>query len=116
LASRNEKPFNRYFPELLEPLCKQLPDRCIVDVEIVVPDRDGRGLNFDALLQRIHPAESRVRMLAAETPSSFVAFDLLALGDRALLDSTLRERRALLEAELRVGAPVFLTPSSTDPA
>ena len=81
-----------------------------------MPDRDGRGLNFDALLQRIHPAASRVRMLAVETPSSFVAFDLLALGDRALLDSTLRERRALLETELRYGAPVFLTPSSTDRA
>ncbi len=86
LASRNERPFNRYFPELLEPLRERLPDRCIVDGEIVVPDREGRGLDFDALLQRIHPAESRVRMLAGETPSSFVAFDLLALGDRALLD------------------------------
>ena len=79
-----------------------------------MPDRDGRGLDFDALLQRIHPAASRVRMLAGETPSSFVAFDLLALGDRALLDATLRERRALLETELRYGAPVLLTPSSTD--
>ena len=116
LASRNERPFNRYFPELLEPLLARLPGQCIVDGEIVVPDRDGRGLDFDALLQRIHPAESRVRTLAAETPSSFVAFDLLALGDRALLDATLRERHALLEAELRVGAPVFLTPSSTDRA
>jgi ATP-dependent DNA ligase len=114
LASRNERPFNRYFPELIDPLLERLPDRCVVDGEIVVPDRDGRGLDFDALLQRIHPAASRVRMLAAETPSSFVAFDLLALGDRALLDTTLRERHALLEAELRVGAPVFLTPSSTD--
>ena len=81
LASRNERPFTRYFPELIEPLLRDLPDRCVIDGEIVIPQADDRGLDFDALLQRIHPAESRVKRLAAETPASFVAFDLLALGD-----------------------------------
>ena len=100
LASRNERPFNRYFPELLEPLRRRLPVRCVVDGEIVVPDPGGQGLDFDALLQRIHPAESRVRRLAAETPASFVAFDLLALGDRSLLDEPLELRHRLLDAEL----------------
>ena len=90
LASRNERPFTRYFPELLEPLRAALPDRCVVDGEIVVADGDGNGLDFDALLQRIHPAESRVRRLAAETPASFVAFDLLALDDESLLDDAAR--------------------------
>lgn len=115
LSSRNERPFNRYFPELLEPLLAQLPERCVVDGEIVVPDADDRGLDFDALLQRIHPAESRVRRLAAETPASFVAFDLLALDDRSLLDTPLRERRALLAELLRhAGRSVYLCPSTLD--
>jgi ATP-dependent DNA ligase len=114
LSSRKERPFNRYFPELIEPLLAALPERCVVDGEIVVPDITDRGLDFDALCQRIHPAESRVRRLAAETPSSFVAFDLLALGDRALLDEPLHERHALLEAHLRPQPSVHLTPSSTD--
>ena len=89
LASRNERPFTRYFPELLDPLRAALPARCVVDGEIVVADRDGRGLDFDALLQRIHPAESRVRRLAAETPASYIAFDLLALDDDVLLERPL---------------------------
>ena len=83
LASRNERPFTRYFPELLDRCSRRLPQRCVVDGEIVVPATDDRGLDFDALLQRIHPAESRVRRLAAETPASFVAFDLLALDDES---------------------------------
>ena len=87
LASRNERPFTRYFPELLDPLRAVLPDRAVVDGEIVVPAADDAGLDFDALLQRIHPAESRVRRLAAETPASFVAFDLLAEGDESFLDT-----------------------------
>ena len=91
LASRNERPFTRYFPELLAPLLASLPRRCVVDGEIVVPANDDRGLDFDALLQRIHPAESRVRRLAAETPASFVAFDLLALDDDSLLDRPLTD-------------------------
>ena len=115
LASRNERPFTRYFPELLGPLREQLPERCVIDGEIVMPDAEGRGLDFDALLQRIHPAESRVRRLAAETPASFVAFDLLALGDASLLDTPLRDRHAALVREL-AGAtgPVYLCPSTTD--
>jgi ATP-dependent DNA ligase len=116
LASRNERPFTRYFPELLDPLRASLPERCVVDGEIVVPDRDGNGLDFDALLQRIHPAESRVRRLAAETPASYVAFDLLALGDDVLLDRPLAERRARLLDALRPAPPVYFTPASTDRA
>ena len=116
LASRNERPFTRYFPELLDPLRAVLPDRAVVDGEIVVPASDDRGLDFDALLQRIHPAESRVRRLAAETPASFVAFDLLAVGDESLLDTALSTRRARLQAALRAGSrpPVYLCPSTTD--
>jgi ATP-dependent DNA ligase len=116
LSSRNERPFDRYFPELREPLLAALADRCVVDGEIVVPEREGRGLDFDALLQRIHPAKSRVDLLARETPASFVAFDLLALDDASLLDRPLSERRKLLESHVRFGAPVFLTPVSDDPA
>src|SRR6478735_8688388 len=115
LASRNERPFTRYFPELIEPLQAALPDRVVVDGEIVVADRDGNGLDFDALLQRIHPAESRVRRLAAETPASFVAFDLLALGDEVLLDTPLAERHARLVDALTLdpGQPVYMCPSTT---
>ncbi len=116
LASRNQRPFNRYFPELLPALLDALPERCVVDGEIVVPDADGNGLDFDALQQRIHPAESRVRMLAEQTPSSFVAFDLLALGDDDLLDTPFRRRRELLEAQLRPSGGVHLTPATTDAA
>jgi ATP-dependent DNA ligase len=117
LASRNERPFTRYFPELIEPLLQQLPARCVVDGEIVIPDAGDRGLDFDALLQRIHPAESRVRRLAAETPASFVAFDLLALDDDSLLDTPLHERRSQLEALLsHATSPVHLCPSTTDHA
>jgi ATP-dependent DNA ligase len=116
LASRNERPFTRYFPELLDPLRASLPDRCVVDGEIVVADREGRGLDFDALLQRIHPAESRIRRLAAETPASFVAFDLLALDDDVLLERPLSARRDELLRVLRPEPPVHLTPASTDPA
>lgn len=111
LSSRNERPFNRYFPELIEPLLEQLPPRCVIDGEIVIPAADDRGLDFDALLQRIHPAESRVRRLAAETPASFVAFDLLALDGRVLLDAPLRERSSLLhEALAHVSSPVYRCP------
>ena len=117
LASRNERPFTRYFPELLAPLLASLPQRCVVDGEIVVPANDDRGLDFDALLQRIHPAESRVRRLAAETPASFVAFDLLALDDDSLLDRPLAERHQLLTAQLaHTTPPVYLCPHTTDAA
>lgn len=115
LTSRNQKPFNRYFPELLPVLADALPDRCVVDGEIVVPSAEGRGLDFDALQQRIHPAESRVRMLAEQTPSHFVAFDLLALGDDDLMATPFRERRTLLEQVVTPNESVHLTPATTDP-
>ena len=115
LGSRNERPLTRYFPELADPLRATLPARCVVDGEIVIAGP--AGLDFEALLQRIHPAESRVRLLARATPSSFVAFDLLALGDLDLRPRPFRERRAALaEALGRVGAPVHLTPMTEDPA
>ncbi len=115
LTSRNERPFTRYFPELLGPLLAQLPAQCVLDGEIVIPAADDRGLDFDALLQRIHPAESRVRRLAAETPASFVAFDLLGLGDRPLLDEPLATRHGLLvEAFAGIEPPLYLCPSTTD--
>src|SRR5580692_2775666 len=95
LGSRNERPLTRYFPELIKPLRQALPKRAVVDGEIVIAGK--RGLDFDALLQRIHPAASRVEMLATTTPASFVAFDLLALDDRDLRPAPFGERRALLE-------------------
>ncbi len=119
LQSRNQKPLNRYFPELLPALAAALPDRCVVDGEIVVPDAAGHGLDFDALQQRIHPAASRVRMLAESTPASFVAFDVLAVGDAVLLDTPFGTRREQLERLLTpVAGPagVYLTPATTDAA
>ena len=117
LHSRDKRPFNRYFPELIQPLLQALPERCVVDGEIVLPALDDTGLDFDALLQRIHPAESRVRRLSAETPASFVAFDLLALDDRSLLDAPLSERLPLLQQLLNdVAPPIYLCPNTVDPA
>jgi ATP-dependent DNA ligase len=116
LGSRNGRPLTRYFPELLGPIRAGLPDRCVVDGELVVATPAGR-LEFDLLSQRIHPAESRVRRLAAELPASFVAFDLLALGERSLLDAPLRVRRRLLDEHLAgVPAPLHLSPWTTDRA
>lgn len=113
LGSRNERPLTRYFPELFEPLKAALGERCVVDGEIVIAGSD--GLDFDALLQRIHPAESRVNRLAAETPASFVAFDLLAVGDEDLREVPFSERRARLESMLAgAEAPVHLTVGTTD--
>ena len=120
LASRNERPLTRYFPELVGPMLANLPRRCVVDGEIVLPaaaNIDGRpgGLDFDALLQRIHPAASRVKRLSEETPASFVAFDLLALDDRDLMNVPLAERRALLVEALAAAAPpIHLCPGTTD--
>ncbi len=113
IGSRNERPLTRYFPELVDPIRAALPDRCVVDGEIVVATPS--GLDFDALQQRLHPAESRVNKLAVETPASFVAFDLLALGDRSLMGEPYRRRRDLLEQSL-AGAepPIHLTPITTD--
>jgi ATP-dependent DNA ligase len=113
--SRDLKPLDRYFPELAEPLKAALPDRCIVDGEVVI-SKDGE-LDFEALLLRIHPAASRVKMLAAESPASFVAWDLLALGDEDLRQTPQGERRKLLETALASAAPpVHLTPATTDRA
>jgi ATP-dependent DNA ligase len=117
LGSRNERPLTRYFPELAAAVRAQLPSRCVVDAEIVVPDAAGQRLDFDALLLRIHPAASRVRMLAGQTPARLVAFDLLALG---AVDYTgepfARRRSALARALAQVGPPVHLTPATTDRA
>ncbi|MET9443842.1 ATP-dependent DNA ligase [Streptomyces sp. NPDC006610] len=113
LGSRTTKPLTRYFPELVTALKERVPERCVLDGEIVIA-REGR-LDFDALTERIHPAESRVRTLAGRTPSSFVAFDLLALYDEPLLDVPLTDRRALLERALAgVTAPVHVAPATTD--
>lgn len=115
IGSRTGKPLTRYFPELVTAVRENLPPRCVVDGEIVVA-HDGR-LDFDRLSERIHPADSRVRLLAEQTPASLVAFDLLALGDDSLLDTPQSERRTVLEAALADAAPpVHLAPSTTDPA
>jgi ATP-dependent DNA ligase len=113
LGSRNEKPLTRYFPEVVEAVKAQLPERCVVDGEIVIAA--GQGLDFEALLQRIHPAASRVKMLAETTPASFIAFDLLALGDESLMDQPQSVRRAKLEKALaKAQPPVHLTPATQD--
>jgi ATP-dependent DNA ligase len=115
LGSRNERPMTRYFPELVDAVKAHLPSRCVLDAEIVVPDPEGRRLDFDALLLRIHPAASRVRLLAEETPARLVAFDLLAMGDADHTDQPFRVRRAALERALaEAGPPVHLTPATTD--
>ena len=112
LQSRNSKPLLRYFPELRGPLLRVLPDRCVLDGEIVIVN--DRGLDFDALQQRQHPAESRVLKLSVATPATFVAFDLLAEGDESMLQTPLRERRQRLEILLANTEPsVVLTPAST---
>ncbi|MFJ6572591.1 ATP-dependent DNA ligase [Streptomyces sp. NPDC091292] len=113
VGSRTGKPLTRYFPELVAALGERLPQRCVVDGEIVIA-REGR-LDFDALTERIHPAASRVRTLAERTPASFVAFDLLALDDESLLDAPLTDRRTRLAEALRgVTPPVHLAPATTD--
>jgi ATP-dependent DNA ligase len=113
IGSRNDRPLTRYFPELVAALAANLPPRCVVDGEIVIATAG--GLDFDGLQQRIHPAESRINRLAAETPASFVAFDLLALDDESFMDRPLRERRPALEAALAaVAPPIHVTPLTTD--
>ncbi len=129
LGSRNDKPLTRYFPEVLRPILTQLPDEGVLDGELVVAttvDRPAPGtgqgegagntkLDFDLLSQRIHPAQSRVLKLAVEIPASFVAFDLLALGDRSLMEEPFSERRRLLEEVMAATvAPLHITPATTD--
>jgi ATP-dependent DNA ligase len=114
LGSRNEKPLDRYFPELIESLLANIPQQCVLDGEIVIAGPS--GLDFDALSQRIHPAESRVLHLAQSTPASFVAFDLLALGQRDLREEPYAIRRAQLSEALgQVQAPIHVTPATTSP-
>jgi ATP-dependent DNA ligase len=115
LQSRDERPMNRYFPELVEPLRGALPERCILDGEIVIVGEN--GLDFEALLLRIHPAESRVKLLATQSPASFVAWDLLALDDEDLRKLPLAVRRERLEKVLaRAQKPVHLSPATRDRA
>lgn len=113
LGSRNERPLTRYFPELVDAVIAELPQRCVIDGEIIIATE--RGLDFEALQQRIHPADSRVRLLATQTPASFIAFDLLALGDEDYTGRPFAERRAALVAALAESGPsVHLTPATTD--
>ena len=115
LQSRDLKPMNRYFPELVEPLLATLPERCVLDGEVVIVGEN--GLDFEALLLRIHPAASRVKLLAEQTPSSYVAWDLLAIGDEDLREVPLEERRARLEKLLgKAKPPVHLSPATRDRA
>src|SRR4029079_11054793 len=113
IQSRDEKPLNRYFPELLEPLRSTLPARCVLDREIaIVKDT---GLNFDALQLRLHPAASRVKLLSGQIPASVVFFDLLCLGDPDLRSMPFEARRQELESLLsRVSPPLHLTPATKD--
>ncbi|ORB30926.1 putative ATP-dependent DNA ligase LigC (polydeoxyribonucleotide synthase [ATP]) (polynucleotide ligase [ATP]) (sealase) (DNA repair protein) (DNA joinase) [Mycobacterium tuberculosis H37Rv] [Mycolicibacterium parafortuitum] len=113
LGSRNERPMTRYFPELVAAALAELPQRCVVDGEIVIAT-DGR-LDFEALQLRLHPAASRVAMLAGRTPASFIAFDLLALGDSDLTSRPFHERRAALVDALAGAGPTFhVTPATLD--
>jgi ATP-dependent DNA ligase len=117
LGSRNGKPMTRYFPELVDAIRANTPERCVLDGEIVVVAGD--RLDFDALQQRIHPADSRVRLLAQQTPASFVGFDVLALGDDDLMGAPFRDRRARLVGALGStisgpDAPVHVTPATAD--
>src|ERR1700744_3116006 len=113
-GSRNERPMTRYFPELARAALAELPERCVIDGEIVLPDFAAGRLDFEALQLRLHPAASRVRLLAAQTPAHFVAFDLLALGTDDYTERPFTERRAALETALSaVRPPVHLTPATT---
>jgi ATP-dependent DNA ligase len=115
LQSRDTRPFNRYFPELQAPILASTPQRCVLDGEIVIAGPN--GLEFESLLLRIHPAASRVKKLAAESPASFIAWDLLALGDQDLRERPQIERRALLEESMGAAKPpIYLTPATTDRA
>ena len=117
LGSRNERPMTRYFPELVAAVTAELPDRCVIDGEIVISTMRATGprLDFEALQQRIHPADSRVRMLAEKTPASFIAFDLLALGDDDYTRRPFSERRsALVDALAYSGPSIHVTPATTD--
>src|SRR6266852_8224157 len=113
IGSRNGLPMTRYFPEIVEAVKANLPERCVVDGEIVVVV--GERLEFEVLQQRIHPATSRVTRLSKETPASFIVFDILALGDEDYTTRPFAQRRELLQQVLlKAQPPVFLTPATTD--
>ena len=115
LGSRNERPLTRYFPELVAAAMAELPERCVVDGEIVIAT--ATGLDFEALQLRLHPADSRVRMLAEKTPAAFIAFDLLALGDDDYTGRPFSERRAaLVDALAGCGPSIHVTPATTERA
>ncbi|MGH7616760.1 MAG: ATP-dependent DNA ligase [Gemmatimonadaceae bacterium] len=115
IQSRDAKPLDRYFPELLGPIKEQLPIRCVLDGEIVIAGKD--GLEFESLQLRLHPAESRVRMLARDLPASIVFFDLLCEGEEDLRGLPFRERRTRLESLLSsVTPPIHITPATRDRA
>jgi ATP-dependent DNA ligase len=115
IGSRNQRPMTRYFPDVVAAVTAGLPRRCVLDGEIVVADPAGGALDFWALQQRVHPAASRVRLLASKTPADFIAFDLLALGDADCRPRPFGERRAMLERVLADAAPpVHLTPITRD--
>jgi ATP-dependent DNA ligase len=115
IGSRNEKPMTRYFPEVVEAVRANFPERAVIDGEVIVADTGRNTLDFEALQQRIHPAASRVTMLSETTPAGFVAFDLLAVGDELLTDRPFAERRARLEQVLAAAKPpVWITPATED--
>jgi ATP-dependent DNA ligase len=115
IGSRNARPMTRYFPEVVEAITLDLPARCVMDGEIVVPDPSGTRLEFETLQQRIHPAASRVTLLSEQTPAHFVAFDLLALEDRDLMGAPFAERRRILEDALaETTSPIHRTPATSD--
>lgn len=115
IQSRDGKPLNRYFPELIDPLKTQLPKRCVLDGELVITGK--HGLEFETLQMRLHPAESRVKLLASTTPASIVFFDLLSEGNRSLCETPFAERRARLESVLaKAQPPLHLTPATRDRA
>ena len=113
IQSRDEKPFNRYFPDLVPPLQSALPARCVLDGEIVIVKNN--ELDFDLLQLRLHPAASRVKLLSQQTPASFVFFDLLCVGDRDLCSEPFEKRRRELEKLISSAAPpIHLTPATRD--
>ncbi|MGH3783578.1 MAG: ATP-dependent DNA ligase [Pseudonocardiaceae bacterium] len=115
IGSRKERPMTRYFPEIVTAVLENFPSRAVIDGEIVIADQERNTLDFEALQQRIHPAASRVTLLSEQTPASFVAFDLLALGDDDLTQQPLAQRRKTLEDALAgAAAPVYVTPATRD--
>jgi ATP-dependent DNA ligase len=115
IGSRNERPMTRYFPDVVTAVLTNFPPRAVIDGEIVIADTQRNTLDFEALQQRIHPAASRVNLLAEETPASFIAFDLLALGDEDLTQQPLHQRWDRLQRALADAAPpVHLTPATKD--